>query len=126
MILPKNTICSIQLPKRKIQKEKNHTWELDIISVPIFWYISSERKYTLSSIHGVEGETYDALMLMVSGVQGNTITPTGLTKGALDSELMRIAYVAMTRPRKLLVVAMPRTQERYDRFPEEKWNYDYL
>jgi ATP-dependent exoDNAse (exonuclease V) beta subunit len=44
----------------------------------------------------------------------------------LEKELMRIAYVAMTRPRKLLVVAMPNTNmKEYIRFPKEKWDYEF-
>lgn len=114
--------------KQVIEIKSRDKYHFNFKNIPLrnFFEKTNKEDYTLSSIHGVKGETYDALMLMVSGVRGNTITPAGLTKGALDSELMRIAYVAMTRPRKLLVVAMPHKQERYDRFPEEKWNYDYL
>lgn len=61
----------------------------------------------------------------VRSLKGNTITPTFLNKGSLQNELMRIAYVAMTRPRKLLIVAMPRSEKKvqYVRFPAEKWEY---
>ncbi|MDO7977772.1 hypothetical protein M5Z94_12730 [Oceanotoga teriensis] len=33
-----------------------------------------------------------------------------MNKGSLDSELMRIAYVGMTRPRRLLAVALPKVK----------------
>lgn len=96
-------------------------------SIPVQNYFESKNhsNHTLSSIHGVKGETYDALLLLVESRTGNTLTPSFLNSGDLDSELMRIAYVAMTRPRKLLVVAVPKTAKKeYSRFPKELWNYE--
>lgn len=55
---------------------------------------------------------------------GNTLTPSFLANGKTNTELMRIAYVAMTRPRKLLVVAMPKNKAKLsNRFPPDKWDY---
>lgn len=90
-----------------------------------FFENKSKNNYTLSSIHGVKGETYDAIMLIVESKTGKTLTPTFLNEDDIDQELMRIAYVAMTRPRKLLVVAMPDVKSRttHPRFPKEKWDY---
>ena len=82
--------------------------------------------YTFSSVHGVKGETYSALMLLIEGTTGNTLTPSFLNTGNLDQELMRIAYVAMSRPRKLLVVAMPNTKKTYARFPETLWDHMHV
>ena len=49
-------------------------------------------------------------------------------EGSLDQELMHLAYVAMTRPRRLLMLAMPETKriDSCGRFPEELWNYEVL
>jgi superfamily I DNA/RNA helicase len=93
--------------------------------VRIFFEKKNLEKYTRSSVHGVKGETYEALLLHVQSQKGKTLTPSFLNKGSLDSELMRIAYVGMTRPRRLLVVAMPKTNKKskYPRFPEEIWEY---
>ena len=90
-----------------------------------YFEYKSKNKYTISSIHGVKGETYDALMLIVECKTGRTLTPTSLNEGNLDQELMRIAYVAMTRPRKLLVVAIPKVKSRttYPRFPTDIWDH---
>ena len=83
--------------------------------------------FTLSTIHGVKGESYDALMLVVENTRGATLTPKFLAEGNLDDEKMRIAYVAMTRPKKLLVVAMPRISNFNEkRFSRSDWNYIYL
>jgi superfamily I DNA/RNA helicase len=63
-------------------------------------------------------------MLLIQGTKGNTLTPSFLASGDTSKELMRIAYVAMTRPRKLLVVAMPKsTVDLSGRFPADKWEY---
>ena len=95
--------------------------ELKIINILLE---NQKLKYTYSSIHGVKGETFDALMLLIHGTVGNTLTPSFLANGKTNTELMRIAYVAMTRPRKLLVVAMPKNKAKLsNRFPPDKWDY---
>ena len=104
-------------------RDKKHP---DFRKIPIRCYfeIKSKAEYTYSSIHGVKGETFDALMLLIHGTVGNTLTPSFLANGKTNTELMRIAYVAMTRPRKLLVVAMPKNKAKLsNRFPPDKWDY---
>lgn len=104
-------------------RDKKHP---DFREIPIRCYfeIKSKAEYTYSSIHGVKGETFDALMLLIHGTVGNTLTPSFLANGKTTTELMRIAYVAMTRPRKLLVVAMPKNKAKLsNRFPPDKWDY---
>ena len=109
----------------KIKTSDKATPHFKTIPLKNFFERKSKTKYTLSSIHGVKGETYDALMLIVEHKTGNTITPKLLNKGDTAHENMRVAYVAMTRPRKLLVVAMPIVKSRtsYPRFPQDKWTY---
>lgn len=104
-------------------RDKKHP---DFRKIPIRCYfeIKSKAEYTYSSIHGVKGETFDALMLLIHGTVGNTLTPSFLANGKTNTELMRIAYVAMTRPRKLLVVAMPKNKAKLsNRFPPDTWDY---
>lgn len=83
---------------------------------------------TFSSVHGVKGESFDATLLMVESNRGSTITPSFLNSGMLDSELMRIAYVAMTRPRKMLAVSIPKQKQEniLNRFPPELWDYQEI
>jgi superfamily I DNA/RNA helicase len=89
-----------------------------------FFEKKNETDYTRSSVHGVKGESYDAMLLHINKTKGNTLTPSFLNKGDLNHEMMRIAYVAMTRPRKLLIVAMPKmSKAQYPRFPKEMWEY---
>lgn len=103
--------------------KKSNFKTLDLLVMKAFAFYSI-REYTYSSIHGVKGETFDALMLLIHGTVGNTLTPSFLANGKTNTELMRIAYVAMTRPRKLLVVAMPKNKAKLsNRFPPDKWDY---
>ena len=86
-----------------------------------------ETNFTVSSVHGVKGETFEAILLIVDKTKGaNTLTPNLLNTCNLDNELIRIAYVAMTRPRKLLVVSMPKTDTNLTRFPQNLWNYQEM
>ena len=41
---------------------------------------------------------------------------------------MRMAYVAMTRPRRLLMIAMPDNQKlkESERFSRMFWDYEYI
>ena len=94
------------------------------IPVKMFFEKKTQNEFTYASVHGVKGETFEALMLLIQGTKGNTLTPSFLASGDTSKELMRIAYVAMTRPRKLLVVAMPKsTVDLSGRFPADKWEY---
>lgn len=108
-------------------KIKTHdTQNRNFKQIPIknYFEVKTCNEYTYSSVHGVKGETYDALMLLIKGTRGNTLTPSFLASGSTDTELMRIAYVAMTRPRKLLAIAMPKSTVQLDiRFPRKKWDY---
>lgn len=98
------------------------------IEVINYFEKKQQNDYTKSSIHGVKGETYDAVLLLVNSKTGNTLTPSFLENGNINSELMRIAYVAMTRPRRLLMVSIPLNKKikEYKRFPKELWQCDYL
>ena len=111
----------------KIKSRDMKNPDFKIIPVKQFFESKVCANYTFSSIHGVKGETFDALLLLIESRKGITLTPSFLNNGDVGSELMRIAYVAMTRPRKLLVVAMPNmNQAFYHRFPKEKWDYESI
>lgn len=91
----------------KIKRNDNKSPDFKKISLKKFFEKKNEEKYTRSSIHGVKGESYEAVLLHVKSRTGSTITPKLLMEGELEQELMRLAYVAMTRPRRLLMLAMP-------------------
>lgn len=109
----------------KIKSRDHSVPQFKEIPLKNFFEVKQKVEFTVSSIHGVKGESYDAIMLIIENKTGQTITPKFLNEATLNQELMRIAYVAMTRPRKLLVVAMPRIASRkeYPRFPKELWDY---
>ncbi len=69
----------------------------------------SDRNYRLGTVHSVKGETFDATLLILKtkgiGKAYKTILRENIS--IAESEEMRIAYVGMTRPRKILVVAVP-------------------
>lgn len=102
----------------------------DFKEIPLrkFFEKRIEDKYTRSSIHGVKGESYDAVLVYIKSHTGSTITPKLLMEGTLEQELMRLAYVAMTRPRRLLMLAMPDTKgiKTCGRFSEELWKYENI
>lgn len=105
------------------QRDKKHPQFLDSAVIDYFEKRTASNM-TISSVHGVKGETFDATLLIVESTKGtNALTPTVLDNGALNSELIRIAYVAMTRPRKLLAISIPKTMKQLARFPESLWDY---
>lgn len=59
---------------------------------------------TVDTIHSAKGKTYDAVMLPLS-IRGKC-TPKQLAEESRDAEVRRTAYVAMTRARRVLVVAL--------------------
>lgn len=112
----------------KIKQSDKKTSNFKQIPLRKYFEKKTEDKYTRSSIHGVKGESYDAVLIYVKSRTGSTITPKLLMEGALDQELMRLAYVAMTRPRRLLMLAMPDTKgiKVCGRFSETLWSYEFL
>ena len=112
----------------KIKTSDRSNPEFKSIPLKNFFEKKTNGDYTRSSIHGVKGETYDAVLIYVKSKTGKTLTPKFLMDGDLEDELMRIAYVAMTRPRRLLMIAMPENKKikEYKRFPVDKWEYEYM
>lgn len=131
-------VCDKYAYKISIDKNLKDTFKIkrsdknvpNFKQIPLRKYFEkrTENNYTRSSIHGVKGESYDAVLIYVKGRTGSTITPKLLMEGSLDQELMRLAYVAMTRPRRLLMLAMPDTKgvKNCGRFSENLWSYELL
>ncbi len=66
-------------------------------------------KFTVGSVHAVKGETFEAVLLFLKqkGVGSHYTTMIANNTRADQEEELRIVYVGITRPRKLLVVATP-------------------
>lgn len=105
-------------------RDKKHPNFMTFQTKDFFEKQNTSASFNRSTVHGVKGETYDAVLLMIKSNTGATLTPNALMKGSLDDEIMRLAYVAMTRPRKILVVAIPKVKSKrdYSRFPIENWD----
>lgn len=122
----KISICDNRTIRDIIKLKTRDTKHPDFLDRQVIDYFEKRAslEYTLSSVHGVKGETFDATLLIVDITRGaNALTPTILNTGNLNSELMRIAYVAMTRPRKLLVVSLPKSYNKLLRMPQSLWEY---
>ena len=75
--------------------------------------IAPSGQYRLGTVHSVKGETFDAVLLLLKkkgvGKHYKTLLQEGVKTDR--NEELRIAYVAMTRPRKLLIIAVPQDAE---------------
>ena len=111
--------------KLAIKKSDKKLLDFKKHKIDDFFYTSNP-KYTFSTIHGVKGCTFDAVLLIVN--QKGKMTSKIINQYSIGSEEIRTAYVAMTRPRKLLMVAIPDTVKDRDlrRFPGDLWDYKYL
>jgi hypothetical protein len=66
--------------------------------------------FTIGTIHSVKGKTFDAVLLMLGKKAGNKSNyTTMLANGCKDGEHeeLRNIYVGITRPRKVLILAVP-------------------
>lgn len=81
-----------------------------------------DEKRNIDTIHSAKGKTYEAVMLLISKKGKLTFN---VLNGNNNDEERRIAYVAMTRPQKILVVAFPKSVKinlkKSDKFPEDLW-----
>ncbi len=70
---------------------------------------ASKFNYRIGTVHSAKGETFDATLLILKskgiGAAYKTILQNNIT--IANSEELRIAYVGLTRPRKILVLAVP-------------------
>lgn len=96
----------------------------NILIEDLFYHEDVCANYHLNTIHGVKAKTFDAVLLIL-----RTKTDKGSYEGMvakfLDSgkivEDLRNVYVAITRPRKILVMAVPKNHEKmwYELFFDE-------
>lgn len=72
------------------------------------------KNYRLGTVHSVKGETFEAVLLFLKqkGVRKHYKTLLNGNKRTTDSEELRIVYVGITRPRKLLVMAVPSEEDK--------------
>lgn len=112
-------------PEIKIKTRTNDKNLKDFMQQPIndFYAKSYNSGYLNTTIHSVKGRTFDAVLLLIA--QKSKLTSNMMNNNPIDSEPIRTAYVAMTRARKILVVAIPNTvkNKTMTRFPSKDWDY---
>ncbi len=72
--------------------------------------IVTETNYRIGTVHSVKGETFDATLLILKERAANNskyVNLLAVINPPSDHEELRIAYVGMTRPRKVLMLAVP-------------------
>lgn len=71
--------------------------------------IEAKFNYRLGTVHGAKGETFEATLLILKAKGIGAFYKTMLRNNTpiSDSEELRIAYVGLTRPRQILVLAVP-------------------
>jgi len=105
-----NNIFKTKNLKKKLSiknTDKNVTFD------KLFGYKIIEKEkmdYRIGTIHSAKGETFEATLIFLKkqGAKGKHYK-TLLTQAVevKDSEELRIVYVGMTRPKKLLIIAVP-------------------
>ena len=72
------------------------------------------KNYRLGTVHSVKGETFEAVLLFLKqkGVRKYYKTLLNNGKATTDNEELRIVYVGITRPKKLLVMAVPTEEDK--------------
>jgi len=70
-----------------------------------------EKDYLIGNVHSIKGETFDAVLFIVR----DSTTYRKLYKNIINDKIeeLRIVYVAITRPRKILVIAVPKKDKPY-------------
>ena len=69
----------------------------------------NENAYRLGTIHSIKGETFDAVLIILKqkGIGRYYKNLLRDNVSITDNEELRIVYVGITRPRKLLFLAVP-------------------
>lgn len=98
-------------PDFQLKQKQGKTYEISITS--LFNISETTQKLPISTIHQVKGKTFESLLLFLSeNSQGQNISIKDITKpNGLPNEKQRMIYVAMSRPKYLLALAIP---DNYD------------
>lgn len=69
----------------------------------------ASKDFRIGTVHSIKGETFEALLLILRAQTTNKLKYRDLlTSGSVESnEELRVVYVALTRPRRFLVIAVP-------------------
>lgn len=114
----KSPIKLAQGIKRSIKKSRGH-WKQPVRAFLVESKLLDENM-TIETIHSSKGKTYEAVLYVITDRRGRKGRLKDINYNPLDDEEVRTAYVAMTRPRKLLVIAVEEgtKKEELPRFPD--------
>jgi len=72
------------------------------------------KNYRLGTVHSVKGEEFEAVFLFLKQKGVGKYYKTLLKEGKVtnDNEELRIVYVGITRPSKLLIMAVPSEEDK--------------
>lgn len=109
--------------------EKNNLFNPENNEGNIYLDTEKGRKIEFSTIHAVKGETHDATLYLETYYKNSTdlsrILPffnfTNKKNNAIEEYSRKLAYVGMSRPKKLLCVAMQ--SDTYNKCKDEIGNY---
>lgn len=76
----------------------------------LFEYDDAQYNFRLSTIHKVKGETFEAILLVLKTKASSENIYSKIlheTEDYINNEELRNIYVGITRPRKILVIAVP-------------------
>ena len=73
---------------------------------------TNSRNCFLSTVHKAKGKSYEAVLVILKSGYKNTIKNFMSDKDNIMDEKLRIVYVAITRPSKILMLAVPDTDEK--------------
>ena len=111
---------SLNLSQIQVKRHMNGIQRLNQKTLASFLHTSTlDPNVLYSTIHGVKGESFDAVLIFMKKTSG-TLSYSCLCKNGYQNENVRIGYVGMTRARKLLVIASE--SKIPDRTKFSSWN----
>jgi DNA helicase II / ATP-dependent DNA helicase PcrA len=105
--------------KQKIMRKSTN----EILNKPVnvlFAQSTNQNEITIETVHAAKGKNYNAVMFIVNDNNGKKGKIKQIHEADLKDEEIRTVYVAMTRPRKILIIAIPEdSDEKYlSKFPD--------
>ncbi len=96
--------------RTSIKRDRGHLLIDDIFSRSSIDFKTRDLFVRLGTIHSVKGETFEAMLVVLENKIKNTKYQTILNRyqeGNIAEEELRTLYVAITRPRKILMIGVP-------------------
>ncbi|MCC7553952.1 MAG: ATP-dependent helicase [Methanobacteriaceae archaeon] len=120
-VLETNDIFSEKNISYKINEIKNstkHNFKKRLLFNDLFFdkEDSLSDEYYMGTVHSVKGKSFDAVLLILKSKAVNNVKYSTLLNKNIpldNSEELRIIYVGITRPRKILQIAVPKNDKKY-------------